>query len=351
MKILKYLVFLILIVLIGSAIYFGTKDGTYEIRDSKTVEAPVELVFQKVNNLKSWESWSPWIAQDENHSFTYAEKSAGEGSSFSWDGKTGGSIVTTKVIPNKEIIQTLTVMSSLGERHSTITWEFEEMEGVTKINWTIKGVHTLTDKVSAAIFGGDFNANMHKENQHALNKIATELEDDMKFYAINVDGITQYGGGYYMYTTTVAKQHEVNERLEAMLQEVSNFIEKNHINAAGKPLAIYNEIDDANGTVIFSAGIPVKEQVITPEGSTIVSGYMERISAVKISLKGDYKHLPEAYIKGRAYIDKNSLEVDSNAKIFEVYETDPMVNRNPADWVTDIYIPIVTQKESEDPEF
>ncbi len=344
MKILKYLVFLILIVLIGSAIYFGTKDGTYEITDSKTIEAPAEVVFQKVNNLKSWETWSPWIAEDSNHSFTYAEKSSGEGSSFSWDGKTGGSITTTKVIPSKEIEQDLIVMSSLGERNSNIHWDFEEIDGATKVTWTMKGVHTLTDKVSAAILGNDFNSDIHLKNRLALDKISNEIEDDMKHYSINVDGITQYGGGYYMYTTTVAKQHEVNERLEAMLQEVSKFIEKNHINTAGKPLAVYNEIDDANGTVIFSAGIPVKEQVITPEGSTIVSGFMERISAVKISLKGDYKHLPEAYIKGRTYMDKNSLQVDQNAKIFEVYETDPTKVRNPAEWVTDIYLPIITEE-------
>lgn len=345
MKILKYLVFLILIVLIGSAIYFGTQDGTYEIRDSKTIEAPAEVVFQKVNNLKSWETWSPWIAEDADHSFTYAEKSSGEGASFSWDGKTGGSIVTTKVIPNKEIAQDLIVMSSLGERHSNIHWDFEEVDDATKVTWTMKGVQTLTDKVSAAILGNDFNSDIHKKNRLALDKISTEIEDDMKHYTINVDGVTQYGGGYYMYTTTVAKQHEVNERLEAMLQEVSNFIERNHINAAGKPMAIYNEIDDANGTVIFSAGIPVKEQVITPEGSLIVSGFMEKITAVKISLKGDYKHLTEAYIKGRTYMNKNSLQINPNVKIFEVYETDPSKIRNPADWVTDIYLPIITEQE------
>lgn len=352
MKILKYLVFLILIFLIGSAIYFGTKDGTYEIRDSKTIQAPTEVVFQKVNNLKSWETWSPWIAEDANHSFTYAEKSSGEGSSFSWDGKTGGSIVTTKVIPNKEIEQDLTVMSSLGERNSNIHWDFEEVDdGATKVTWIMKGVHTLTDKVSSAILGNDFNLDIHNKNRLALNKIATEIEDDMTHYSINVDGITQYGGGYYMYTTTVAKQHEVNERLEAMLQEVSSFIERNHINPSGKPLAIYNEIDDINGTVIFSAGIPVKEQVITPEGSPIVSGFMENISAVKISLKGDYKHLPEAYIKGRTYINKNSLQINPNAKIFEVYDTDPSKIRNPAEWVTDIYLPIITEQEPVEFEF
>ena len=52
MKILKYLLFLILLIIIGSAIYFGTKDGTYDIQDSMVIQAPPEVVFNKVNDLK-----------------------------------------------------------------------------------------------------------------------------------------------------------------------------------------------------------------------------------------------------------------------------------------------------------
>src|SRR5690606_37555571 len=104
----------------------------------------------------------------------------------------------------------------------------------------------------------------------------------------------------------------------------------------------YNEFDDANGTVIFSTGVPVKEQVITPQGSPVVCGFMEPVSAVKISLKGNYDHLPEAYTKGRQYIEKNDLSIDLNGKMFEVYISNPDEVPNPADWLTEIYIPIVS---------
>ncbi|PHR14804.1 MAG: AraC family transcriptional regulator [Aequorivita sp.] len=346
MKILKYLFFLLLIIIIGSAIYFGTKDGTYDIQDTMVINAPPEVIFNKVNDYKSWEEWGPWKKEDSTITFTYAEKTVGEGASYSWDGEMSGSMTTTKVIPNKEIEQDLTLNTPGGERNPKVYWTFEEVEGGTKVTWGMKGEHTLIDKAYYSLSGMDFDAEMHKMNEAGLEGIAEEVAEDMKQYSINVDGVTQYGGGYYMYTTSVSKMSELGEKMAPMMEEVMNFITKNNLNMAGMPFTIYNEVDNANGTVIFSTCIPVKEQVITPEGSPVVCGFMDPVKAVKISLKGNYEHLSEAYTKGRQYIDKNGHQIDPDRKMFEVYVTDPGEVPNPADWLTEVYIPIVTAPET-----
>ncbi len=345
MKILKYLFFLLLIIIIGSAIYFGTKQGSYDIQDTMVINAPPEVVFNKVNDYKSWEEWGPWKKEDSTITFTYAEKTVGEGASYSWEGEMSGSMTTTKVIPNKEIEQDLTLSTPGGERHPKVYWKFEEVDGGTKVTWGMKGEHTLIDKAYYSLSGMDFDAEMHKMNKAGLEGIAEEVAEDMKQYSINVDGVTQYGGGYYMYTTSVAKMGELGEKMEPMMDVVMDFIKNNNLNMAGKPFALYNEIDSANNIVIFSTGVPVKERVITPEGSPVVCGFMEPVSAVKISLKGNYKHLPEAYTKGRQYMEKNDLQADPNGKMFEVYVTDPEETPSPANWLTEIYIPIITTPE------
>ena len=345
MKILKYLLFLILIIIIGSAIYFGTKDGTYDIQDSMVIAAPPEVVFNKVNDYKNWETWGPWKKEDPSITYTYAEKTSGEGASYSWDGEMSGAMTTTKVIPNKEIQQDLTLDTPGGERNSKVYWTFEEVDGGTKVTWGMKGEHTLIDKAYYSISDFDFDTTMHQMNQQGLEGIAREVEADMKAYSINVDGVTQYGGGYYMYTTSVAKQSEIGEKMKPMMDVVLGFITQNNLNMAGNPFTIYNEIDNTNNTVIFSTGIPVREQVITPEGSPVVCGYMDPVSAVKISLKGNYEHLSEAYTAGRQYISKNGLLMDPNGKMFEVYVTNPVEIPNPADWLTEVYIPIISVPE------
>lgn len=345
MKIIKYLLFLILLIVIGSAIYFGTKDGTYDIKDSKIIKAPPEVVFSKVNDYKNWETWGPWKKEDPSIRYTYAEKTAGEGASYSWNGEMNGSMTTTRVIPNKEIDQDLTLDTPGGERHPQVYWNFEEIEEGTKVTWRMTGEHTLLDKVYFSISGMDFKAQIHEMNIAGLKGLNKEAIEDMKRYSINVDGVTQYGGGYYMYTTSVAKQQELGAKMEPMMIQVIDFVRENNLNMAGKPFTLYNQIDSQNNTVIFSTGVPVKEKVITPEGSPVVCGFMDPVSAVKISLKGNYKHLQEAHNKGKQYIEKNGLQIDPTGKMFEVYITDPKETANPANWFTEIYLPIVTTPE------
>ncbi len=350
MKILKYLFFLILIIFIGSAIFFGTKDGSYNIKDSLVIEGPPEVAFSIVNDYKTWEKWGPWKKEDPTMTFTYAEKTVGEGASYSWEGEMSGAMTTTKVIPNKEIEQDLMLKTPAGERNPKVYWLFEEVPNGTKVSWGMKGEHPLIDKAYYTLSGFDFEAAMHQMNTAGLEGIAKEVEEEMKRYSINVDGVTQYGGGYYMYMASVSKLGELNDKTKQMMNEVMSFVTENNLNMAGKPFSLYNEIDSVNGTVIFSTCIPVKEQVITPKGSSVVCGFMDPVRAVKISLKGNYEHLPEAYTKGNQYIEKNGYELATDRKMFEVYITDPEKVANPANWLTEVYLPIINSVETTEEE-
>lgn len=345
MKILKYLVFLILLLIIGSAIYFGTKDGSYNIQNSITIPSPPEVVFDKVNEYKTWENWVTWKQEDPQMIIKYAEKTSGEGASFSWKGKNSGSITTIKVIPNREIYQEVAFKSPTGKRKAETSWNFEALGDSTKVVWETKGMHSLMDKVYYSFKGSDFAATIQKMNKEGLKNISEEVVADMKKYTINVDGVTQYGGGYYMYTTSVAKQQEVAVKSASMMDLVQSFVTRNNLNVSGDPFILYNETDAVNNTVIFSTGLPVKERVITPEGSPVVCGFMDPVSTVKVSLKGNYKHLHEALLKGTNYIEKNRLQVDSGRKIFEVYVVDSKEESNPANWLTEVYIPIIPSEE------
>ncbi len=348
MKIIKYLFFLILIIIIGAAVYFGTQDGAYDITDTAIVNAPNEVVFSKVNDLKSWEIWGPWKEEDSTMTFTYAEKTSGEGASYSWDGEMDGSMTTTKVIPNKEMEQELTFKSQMGKSKSTVYWNFDEAENNnTNVTWGVKGEHSFMDKIYFAVSGTDFKAQMHEIFKKGLTNLNKVVVDDMKAYAINVDGITQYGGGYYMYVTTAAKLSEINKKTQPMLNQVLSYVSQNGLTAAGKPFSIYNSIDETTQSAIFSACVPIKEQVLTPEGSPVLCGFMQPQSTLKTTLKGDYSNLPEAYRKAREYVSKNNINADPSKNIFEVYKTNDADTKNPAEWVTEIYIPLQPEIEPE----
>ena len=167
----------------------------------------------------------------------------------------------------------------------------------------------------------------------------------MEQFSINVDGITNYSGTYYLYNTTAAKQSEIGDKMGPMFEQIVSFMETNNLRMAGKPFTIINQIDEGNATVIFSAAIPVRERIITPEGSPVVAGYLDNSTSVKTTLRGNYDNLPKAYEKAQEYLEENDLQPNPNANMFEVYVTDPDEVPNPAQWVTEIYMPIVVAQD------
>ena len=101
-------------------------------------------------------------------------------------------------------------------------------------------------------------------------------------------------------------------------------------------------MDEAVGTVIFSAAIPVKERINTAPDSSVLCGYIE--PAIKPTLKGNYDHLDEAYKAAYTYIEEKALTLDPEKAQFEVYASDPGLEPNPANWLTEVYVLLLHQR-------
>ena len=67
---------------------------------------------------------------------------------------------------------------------------------------------------------------------------------------------------------------------------------------------------------------------------------LKPFKAVKVILNGDYKNLEAAWAEGMKYIKDNNLEEAIGIPSLEAYPTNPVQVPNPADWITEIYIPV-----------
>jgi effector-binding domain-containing protein len=105
------------------------------------------------------------------------------------------------------------------------------------------------------------------------------------------------------------------------------------------PLTVYHEMNTEAGTVIMSNGIPVSEMIDVAEDSDILCGYIPKMKVLKGTLLGNYTNLGTAWNELMQHIEKNNL-TQSEEKPFEIYSNDPGNFPNPADWKTEIYIPI-----------
>ncbi|GHA28263.1 hypothetical protein GCM10007103_07300 [Salinimicrobium marinum] len=349
MKIIKYLLFLLLIAIIAGSIYVATKDGNYTIEESRIINAPTPLLFNEVNDFSTWATWSPW-KENEEINISLTEITKGEGAEMLWESgeMRDGKITTVEVIPYTSINQINDLQIRLGESNSEVNWEFEPAENGTRVTWIIKGKQSFKEKLAFLIQDQDLYQIFAPKLEEGLEGLEREVIMQMEKYSINVDGVTQHSGGYYMYSTTAARMNEVNEKAAEMIRQVSIYMEDNNISISGKPFVLYNQRDEQNGTTIFSAAVPTSSQMITPAGSPVIAGQLPPQRAVKTTLRGNRKNALEAWEETYSYINDNGLEVDPQGTPFEVYITNPAEEENPARLVTEIYIPVRETGENQE---
>lgn len=348
MKILKYLFFLLLIVIIAGAIYVATKDGNFQVEESTVVNAPTSVVFNEVNNFKNWEQWGPWMDDADDIIVNYSENTIGENAGFSWKSNEmgDGSMKNSKVIPDSKIEQVLIFKSSYGESTNDVYWNFEEVEEGTKVTWGIIGKQSFMEKLAFTFMDKSFPEMIRPMYQEGLERLKEVVVEKMGTYTINVDGVTTHGGGFYMYSTTATNTSQIQIKTQQMLADVSLYMEENNISKMGNPFVLYNKWDEQNNTAIYSTGFFTPSLVITPTESTVLNGMMPVQKVIKTTLKGDYKNLKEAWEAAYKYSNKNNLPVNTDSPAFEVYSIGPDKTMNPANLVTEIYIPLLEVQEA-----
>ncbi|WP_034044254.1 SRPBCC family protein [Wocania ichthyoenteri] len=338
MKTLKYILFLLLIGIIGSAIYIAVQPNEFEVTRTRTIKAPVSIIYDNVVDLKNWEAWSSWVEADPDMKITLSEQTKGVNGSYSWEDKDGvGTMKITETVPNTSIKQE---MQFAEFPSSDVSWKFiPNDDGSTEAKWSISGKNLpFVFKMFSILMGG-MEKQIGPHYERSLEKLDSIVIASMKKYSVTVNGLTNHSGGYYLYNTTSCKISDLENKMTEMLPKIIEYALKNNINMAGSPFVAYHKWDEENNAVMFSYCVPTTEKIITTD-SNILTGQLQPFKAIKTTLNGDYNNLKEAWETATKHIKENNFEEVHNLPALEVYLTDPTSKPNPADWITEIYIPI-----------
>lgn len=293
------------------AIYVAVQPNDFEVSETTTINAPKAVVYDIVSDSTATDWSSFWKATETLKQATIAENDS------------INQIFTSNRIKKSELKWRL-ISNSDGSTTVMRTLDAEALSFMTKAKLA------LFDNKAKDI-SEQFKSDLESLNQKVLASMAV--------YSIKVDGITDYGGGFYMYSTVSSTRGNIRSSMAQQHHELVTFMNNHSILASGFPFTIYNEMDPETGNVIMSTSIPVSEKIIVAENSNILCGFMDRTLAVKVTLQGNYTNLEEAWTVARNYLAEHNLEV-SKTHPFEIYRNDAAKIPNPAHWITEIYIPI-----------
>jgi effector-binding domain-containing protein len=331
----RILGFLAILIVIFS-IFIATRSSSYDVKQTQLIKAPPAVIFNTINEYKTWMDWGPWKKNDPTIIPSYGEKTSGVGASYSWTSEQDGPgrMETLDLIENKSINQKI----YFNKRDdSDVYWDLEYTEKGTKVTWGMKGDLGFMGKMFFTIMGGSDKV-LGKMFEDGLSGLDEYVHVKMDTYSISNSGIVEYGGGYYIHLTTECSFDDMGAKLDKMLPKVLIYAMQNNYPRAGDIFTLYHKYDEKNKRVEFSSCIPVKERV-DPKGD-IALAFMESGRYHKTTLQGAYKYSQEAWEKAFEFAKTDGIEVIENGKPFEVYTKGHTDSPNPADWVTEIYLPV-----------
>ena len=339
MKILKYLLIIVAVLVLGGWAYVSTQPDSYDVSRTKLIKAPASFIFSNINEFKNWERWGPWQDEDPSIVSTFPGETSGVGAYYTWTSKNGpGRMETVALVENKSIDQKIQFDDS---EPNDVYWRFEEVDGGTNVTWGMKAKQTpFFFKMLAAISGGMdnvFGPMEEKGLENIDNLIMEELPNipasNSKFQIGTIserDIEAQTFIGYFQKVKIVDLASVYQEFLPraGMYAAQSNMKPEDYT-----PGAVYTKYDEEKGTTEFYIGLMLHKEYPPAEGMETVEipgGPIVTLTKLGNYGEGDM----EAHNNIGNFIKNNNLEYGD--LVWELYMNDPTTVK-PEEIQTDIY--------------
>lgn len=341
MKIVKYIVILLLVIIVGSLLFVVFQPSDYDISRSKVIKAPISYAYNAVDEMKTWKEWGPWHDEDSTIVVTYGKITSGVGAYNSWTSKDGpGNMTTIKTVPDQEIVQKM----QFGDYEpSDVIWKFKPVEGGTEVTWQMKEDEApFMIKMVAAFLGGWDNmlGTMQAKGLDNLAKFVEEKATRENAYRISDVEVIDFVGrtfiGYY-HKGKVGKGNGMMELFKVDIPKAGAHALKSGLNYSDfVPATVYEKYDNKTGETEFYIGILLQKDIKAAKGMSKIK--LPKGKTVIVSKFGKYGiGEQKAHVAIDRYMTANKL--NKAWPIWELYVNDPQTVA-PQDIQTDIYYSI-----------
>lgn len=163
------------------------------VERSLVIQAPAEVIFEQVNDLKKNEAWSPW--KDSTMKITYGPVTEGKGASYSWQSeKMGKGTQTTEESVPASLIKVDLDFGSMGTAKAD--WNFapegdgvkvtQKMTSDAGMNPAKRWISLLTDKMIGPMFEKGL-VSLKQVSETRAAEIQVEQAATMQAAAASVD--------------------------------------------------------------------------------------------------------------------------------------------------------------------
>lgn len=145
------------VAVIGVLVYAARKADTFQVQRSLSINATPDKIFPLINNLRSMNTWNPFVEADPDIRLAYSGPDSGQGARHEWAGnsKVGeGSIEITDVSAPVRVTFKLDMRKPIAAQN-TVVFTLEPNGHATTVTWAMSGERPYIGKVMDVIFNMD----------------------------------------------------------------------------------------------------------------------------------------------------------------------------------------------------
>ena len=335
MKVLKIILTIVVIIFAGYCIWMLTLPKDYTLERATVIDAPPSMVFDEVNNLKSWDQWSPWSKMDSLQTMEFSDPALGQGAYYTWEGEItkSGKYTNSEVVENESIKYD---MEFEGMGSSDGYWKFEPTgEDQTKVTWGYHMEFGFFDRMGKYFIDGMLG----KQFEQGLEDLKDFVESKPQTPEVEITVENYSPLAYYAITDEVSFRDMGSDFFAERYEELGQYLGEDMQNMNGAPFAIYQKWDEENEMAVVSVALPVTSE--KPATDRIEKGMTHEGKVAKAVYMGPYEGTGEAHVAIDKYMQENNLQMAGSP--WEVYVTDPGNEPDASKWITEIYYPLASE--------
>lgn len=333
MRALKVIILIIVAIVVLLLIIGLFLPKNVHIEGTTTINAPAKIIFNQVNHLQNWANWSPFREEDPDMIESYEGPSEGVGAIYKWtmQGDTG-KLTIMESVPYEKIVNDLNFYERGG---ATGTWTFEETDEGTKVVWSmdIKDLSYPVEVYYGILMDMAMKPYFDKGLSNLKEYCENLPEESMPTEAEVIETTIEATPAIAIKDSSMMA--DIGDKMYELYNELETFMKENNIEMSAPPYTRYYNWDPEK-YIVFEVGFPVEDE-IEDQGriyyTTIPAG-----NIVTVYHYGSYDSMEPAWLRIDEYIKENEKVVIGAP--WEVYLTDPNVEKDTSKWVTQICYPV-----------
>lgn len=310
------------------------------VERSISIDRPAPTVFAMLNGWHTFNTWSPWAAQDPSATYTLSGPATGVGARMEWIGDPRLSGKGAQEIIASDPYRLVRFRLNFDQEGEAIAYfALEELVSGTRVTWgfdtDLTEGQSFLSGIAARYFGLFFDRWIGADFEKGLANLKTFAESlpNVDIYGLDVE-ILDVEPVEILYIETGSRQDpgDIANALSGAYQQIMGYINGHGLRTAAQPMAITRAWDE-NGYA-FDAAIPVElRDDIEPEGQ-VKAGLSPSGRAVRVVHHGPYDQMMPTYEKLAAYMAAHGLNEGSVS--WEQYISDPGITPDD-ELITHIY--------------